>query len=182
MKTKINALIVVEGKTDIDFLSSFIDASFYNVIGSAVNKEDFDFINEALKTKNVIVLTDPDFPGIQIRNKIKEKCPGVLETFVRKEVSIKNGKVGVAESTKKEVLTALKNVKNLNKKELVKSDLTYIDLLELKLVGSNSKEKRNFIINYYHIGYSNGKNLLKKLQLIGINKKDLVKVLKDVKY
>ena len=181
MKTKIDALIVVEGKTDIDFLSSFIDSKFYKVNGSAVNKEDFDFINEVLKSTDVIVLTDPDYIGIQIRNKIKEHCPGVLDAFVRKEVSIKKGKVGVAESNKNEVILALKNVKNFNKKENLSSNLTYFDLLDLNLIGLKSTKNRNLITNYYHIGYSNGKNLLKKLQLIGINKEDLLKVLKNDK-
>jgi 5S rRNA maturation endonuclease (ribonuclease M5) len=41
---RIEDLIVVEGKTDIDFLSSFIDADFYSVNGSAVNEKDIDFL------------------------------------------------------------------------------------------------------------------------------------------
>jgi 5S rRNA maturation endonuclease (ribonuclease M5) len=36
MKNKINELIVVEGKSDITFLSSFLSADFYQVHGSAV--------------------------------------------------------------------------------------------------------------------------------------------------
>ena len=42
-------LIVVEGKTDIAFLSSFIDADFYSVNGSAVSEKDIQFIKEYIK-------------------------------------------------------------------------------------------------------------------------------------
>ena len=44
-----NTLIVVEGKTDIAYLSSFINADFYSVNGSAVSESDVDFIKEYLK-------------------------------------------------------------------------------------------------------------------------------------
>ena len=70
---KIKELIVVEGKSDIDFLSSFLDADFYQVHGSAVNNEDIDFLSKANDSRGIIILTDPDFPGMQIRNKIKDK-------------------------------------------------------------------------------------------------------------
>lgn len=55
----------------------------------------------------IIILTDPDFPGMQIRNKILKEIPNAKQAFVRKEVSIKHHKVGVAESTKEEVNNAL---------------------------------------------------------------------------
>ena len=48
-------LIVVEGKTDIAFLSSFIDADFYSVNGSAVSEKDIQFIKEYIKKGEVIV-------------------------------------------------------------------------------------------------------------------------------
>lgn len=182
MKTKINSLIVVEGKTDIDFLSSFIDADFYSVNGSAVEEKDYEFINKYLSCGNVIVLTDPDFPGIQIRNKIKEKCPKVQDAFVRKEVSIKKNKVGVAESTKDEILNALKNARNFEAKSDNKNDITVVDLYELGLTGSkNSFEKRKYLSEYFKIGFNNSKSFLKRINMLKISKKELEEVLKNAK-
>lgn len=174
MKNKYNFLIVVEGKTDIDFLSSFIDADFYSVNGSAVSEQDFDFINKCLEVEDVVILTDPDYPGIYIRNKINENCKGVKNAFVRKEVSIKKGKVGVAESTKEEVLDALNNVQGFNSNK--KGNLIISDLYELGLLGGeDSFKKRKYISEKYHLGYVNGKNLLKRLNILGINKEELIK-------
>ena len=62
MNDKIKELIVVEGKTDIDFLSSFLNADFYQVGGSAIDKDDIDFLKKANAERGIIVLTDPDYP------------------------------------------------------------------------------------------------------------------------
>ena len=59
-KTVINALIVVEGTTDVSLLTSFLDAEIVTTNGSDVPRETIDYILEASKRKDVIVLTDPD--------------------------------------------------------------------------------------------------------------------------
>ena len=174
---RIEDLIVVEGKTDIDFLSSFIDADFYSVNGSAVNEKDLNFLKNVAKQRGIIVLTDPDFPGEKIRNYLNENIPNLKNAYVKKENSIKNHKVGVAESTKDEVLNALKNVVIYNK-EKKNNYLTYIDLYELELVGAkNSKKLRKIVDDYYHTGKSNGKALLKKLNYLSVKKEELEKLL-----
>ncbi len=177
MKTKIEDLIVVEGKTDIDFLSSFLDADFYSVNGSAVNEKDIKFLKEVAKTRDIIVLTDPDFPGEKIRNYLNDNLERVKNAYVAKEKSIKKNKVGVAESTQEEVLSALKNyvIYNKEKKEY---NLTNYDLYELGLIGSeNSRNLRKIVDEKYHTGKSNGKALLKKLNYLNIKREDLEKLL-----
>lgn len=178
---KIDALIVVEGKTDIDFLSSFINSNFYLVNGSAVNKKDYDFINEYLKlNKDVIILTDPDYPGMRIRNLINEHCPNCKNAYIRKEVSIKHHKVGVAESTKEEIINALKHTIKFNDKSYNESNLKETDLIELGLSGlDDSSLKRDIIIKKYHLGYSNFKSMYKKLKMLNITKEELMEVLKN---
>lgn len=183
MKTIINALIVVEGKTDIDFLSSFIEASFYSVNGSSVSQENYDFINEYLKKGEVIVLTDPDFPGKQIRTKIKEHCNGVSEAFIKKETSIKNNKVGVAEGNKEEILESLKNRLKYRDFDVSRNDnkISLQDLYNLNLVGENSKELRSKICDKYHLGHNNTKQFLKKLNLLNISLEEIKEVIKNAK-
>ena len=172
MKVKIDGLIIVEGKTDIFFLSSFLDADFYSVNGSAVNQNDFDFIKKYKENGVCIVLTDPDFPGKKIRQAINREVPGVLNAYVKKECSIKKNKVGVAESTKEEVINALKNVICFNRNK-IETNLTVNDLLDLGLIGPGSTFKRNLLCEKMHIGHSNAKQLLKKLKMLGFIKEDI---------
>ena len=178
---KIKELIVVEGKSDIDFLSSFLNADFYQVHGSAVNNDDIEFLTKAEKSRGIIILTDPDFPGLQIRHKIKEKIPTAKEAFVRKEVSIKHHKVGVAESTKEEVINALEHVSSPLKKDN-QTLLSNSDLIELGLNGGeNSSILRQKLCERLYIGFSNSKNLLLKLNSIDISKDELKKIVEELK-
>lgn len=117
MKKKIDAVIVVEGKSDVDFLSSFLEADFVITNGSEIADETLRYLKQISQTRDIIVLTDPDFPGLQIRSRIEEQVPHVYHAYVRKEVSIRHHKVGVAESTKEEVLSALENVMLKSKKK-----------------------------------------------------------------
>lgn len=179
-KLHLNELIVVEGKTDIDFLSSFLDADFYSVNGSAISSKDISFLKKIEKQRPIIILTDPDFPGKKIREILNSNLSNVYNAYVRKQYSIKNHKVGVAESTMKEVLLALSNLKKFT--DNCKSDLVMGDLYELNLNGAkNSKYLREKICNYMQIEYLNAKQLLKKLRMLGLNKIDLMEIIKNAK-
>lgn len=180
MKNKVEGLIIVEGQSDIDFLASFIDGEFYKVNGSAINDGDIKYLLKRAVNTKLIILTDPDFPGIQIRNKINEKIPGCFNAYVRKEVSIKKHKVGVAESTKEEVLKGLENCKTFNK-SFKKGSLVMGDLYKLGLVGNeNSKLLRLKVCDLLGIGFSNGKVLLNKINSLCIKLEELKEVIKDV--
>ena len=172
----INGAIVVEGKSDVAFLSSFINAEFITTNGSEISKDTIEYIKKVAQTKKVYVLTDPDYPGQRIRKVLDENIPNLNHCFVRKECSIKNGKVGVAESTKEEIENALKNA--VATKCEYKENIKMSDLINLGLSGSiDSLEKRNKIAEQLHIGHCNAKTFLKRLNYCDINIDDLKKLL-----
>ena len=176
MKYKCSAVIVVEGKSDVSFLETFIDADFVITNGSEISKETISYLKALKEKREIIVLTDPDFPGLQIRNKIEENIKGVLHAYVRKEVSIRRHKVGVAESTKEEVILALQNAFKLEGNQ-TKSDLNKQDLYDLGLIGQEDSEKlRKEAASYFKLGFvSNAKAFYKHLLALGITKKELRK-------
>lgn len=170
-KTVINALIVVEGTTDVSLLTSFLDTEIVTTNGSDVPRETIDYILEASKRKDVIVLTDPDYPGKRIRDVLDQHIPNLKHAYIPKEKAIKHHKVGVAESDKQTILDALSHITIT--KSPTPGNLTYSDLLELKLVGENSKVNKENVEAHFHLGYGNGKTLLKRLNAMNINKKQL---------
>lgn len=177
MKTSINALIVVEGKTDIDYLQTFIDAKFYKVNGSAVSNKDIDFLKSAKNNADIVILTDPDFPGMKIREYINSHISGLKNAYVRKEFSIKNHKVGVAESTKEEILYALKNCVTFDKNVYVKR-VNENDLFDLGLLGKqNSANLRKKVSESLHLGFGNAKSFLKKVNMINISKEQIKEII-----
>ena len=79
------------------FLKSFLDADIVITNGSEVSHETLEFIKEANKRQGVIILTDPDYPGLQIRNKINSYTTGCKNAFVEKSKAIKGKKVGIVD-------------------------------------------------------------------------------------
>ena len=173
----IKEVIVVEGKSDKQFLETFIKADFLICNGSAIDGFDKDYLITLANTRGVIILTDPDYPGQKIRNEISSYLPVCKHAFVRKEYSIKHHKVGVAEASKEEVLRALENVVTFDSYN--KGSLTETDLFLLNISGLNSSKNKQKVIEYYHLGVCNSKTLLKRLNLLGVNKEDLEKIIND---
>ena len=168
MKTIINGIIVVEGKTDVSFLSEFIDAEFVTTNGSEIPLDTIEYLKKAQEKRDIFVLTDPDSPGKRIRDILDQHIPNLKHCFVSKECSIKRNKVGVAESTKEEVLKAIKSYIQTNKQK--KGNITNSDLVKLGLVGSvNSVEKREKVIKHYHIGHCNAKTFLKRINYMNLD-------------
>ena len=173
---KIKELIVVEGKTDLIFLKSFLDADIVITNGSEVSHETLEFIKEVNKRQGVIILTDPDYPGLRIRNIISEYIGNCKHAYIEKRKAIKGKKVGVAETSKEDIIEALNNIvtySNGNGKNIKE-----VDLYELGLFGKeDSKEKRNKVCDYYHLGWCNAKTFLKRVNMFGLNVNDIKEVI-----
>lgn len=175
-KVQLPIVLVVEGTSDKAFLSNFIDCEFVLTGGSAISRETIDYLKEIGKQKQIVVLTDPDYPGQQIRSRIIEEVPEASHAFVRKEKSIKHGKVGVAESEKEEVLLALSHIVPGVCPDL--GNLTISDLFDLGLSGyPDSVIKRKKVSDSLHVGEGNAKTFLKRINALGIKKERLKEII-----
>lgn len=176
MKTKINGVLVVEGKTDVAFLSEFIDAEFVTTNGSEISEKTIEYLKKCAEKRDIFVLTDPDSPGKRIRDVLDLKIPNLKHCFVSKEKSIKHHKVGVAESTKDEVLNALKNYITTLEKPV--GNVKASDLATLGLIGDeNSEMLRQKIIEKFHLGHCNAKTFIKRINNCGITLDEIKKAL-----
>lgn len=174
MKKVINGIVVVEGKSDVALLSNYIDVEFVITNGSEISKSTIDYLKLKSSTTKIYVLTDPDSPGKRIRDILDQNIDGLIHCFIKKESSIKHGKVGVAEGDIKEILESLSVGITSNKNSLGK--LTMDDLYELGYVGhENSTLRRKRLSSELHLGFCNGKTLLKRLNYLGISKDELMK-------
>lgn len=170
MKKIINGIVVVEGKSDVEFLSTYIDSEFVITNGSALSKETIDYLKN--NKRDIYVLTDPDFPGKKIRDELSKHIPNLKHVFIKKETSIKNGKVGVAEGDINEILEAFRNAYVEHKQ--IKGSLNMSDLYELGLSGSEKSEaQRKQVCDKLNLGHCNAKTLLKRLNNNKISKEEL---------
>lgn len=172
MKEQINGIIVVEGKSDVSFLSSFIDAEFVITNGSEISAKTIEYLKKCSENRDIFVLTDPDYPGKRIRDVLDQNIPNLKHCFVNKENSIKHNKVGVAESTKEEVLKALNNYLKQGKNRT--GDVKADDLYVLGLVGrEDSADKRDKICRKFNLGFCNAKTFLQRINYSGISLEEI---------
>lgn len=170
---KIKEVIVVEGETDRSFLQSFLDADIIITNGSEISEETLLFIEELSKTREILIMTDPDFPGKRIRQIIQNRIKNCKHCHIEKEKAIKGKKVGIAETKKEDILKALENVVTYQEN---RETFTLEDMLELGLIGNeDAAKKRDKICKILHIDKSNGKSLLKKFNMLGLTKEDIKK-------
>lgn len=94
-------VFVVEGKSDVQRLQNYIDADFVICNGSALDEETLKYIKQLSLDREVIVLTDPDYPGEKIRKTISDYVPNVKHAFVNRSLASNGKKLGVAETQKK---------------------------------------------------------------------------------
>lgn len=179
MKAKIDAVIVVEGKSDIQFLESFIDAILVSTNGSDVPRETIEYLLNLSRTKDIIVLTDPDSPGKRIRDILDANIPNLKHAYVEKCKSIKKHKVGVAESSKEHVLESLKHL--IYSKDMKLGNISMEQLYQLGLTGQpNSAELRQKVMKELHLGFGNAKTMLKRINQLNITISELEKTVRNV--
>lgn len=175
---KIKEFIVVEGKDDTTTIKRAVDADTIETNGSAINEETIEKIKRAQETRGVIIFTDPDFPGEKIRKTITEKVPGCKHAFLPKEVAIaKNGKgLGVEHASLEAIRNALRDAQTMS--ETIQEEITQEDLIMAGLVGGpGSKERRIMLGKLLKIGYTNGKQLYKRLMMFQISRQEFAEAL-----
>jgi ribonuclease M5 len=181
MKNRLDALVVVEGITDVQFLSTFIEAEFVTTNGSDVPQATIDYLKaQHQKNKTIIVLTDPDSPGKRIRDVLDQHIPHLEHVYVEKNKAIKNKKVGIAQTNKETILEAIKHrIIHDQPPQTIDKQLTQIDLMQLGLIGGEgSLSVRNFLSVKLHLGYVNAKTLLKRVNALSIDLDTIKETLK----
>lgn len=172
---KIQEVIVVEGKHDSQRLKQFFACETIETGGSSIGDVVIEKIQRAAQTKGVIIFTDPDTPGNQIRHIINQKVPGCKHAFVDKHNSRTDKKVGIEHADKEVLWQALQNLVTI--KDVKQGSLTMHDLFDLGLTGGkDSAALRQKVGEHYHLGDGNAKTMLARLNSLNISYEELHEV------
>lgn len=150
---KINEAVIVEGRYDKIKLSNILDTLIVETNGFGIykDKEKLSFIKRLAEERGIIVLTDSDHSGFQIRNYISSGIPKdrIKHIYIpdiygkekRKAAPSKEGKLGVegmdAELLKKLLEQAQVKVENSENP----NPITSYDLFELGFSGTPNAKK-----------------------------------------
>ena len=181
-KIKIQEVIVVEGKDDTANLKRFYEVDTYETRGSAIDEDDLERIERLHDLRGVIVFTDPDYNGERIRKIIMQAIPTVKHAFLQRDEATPKSKtkgrsLGVEHASFEDLEKALSSVRGYydddNQFDITKSDLMRLGLL----MGGDSRKRREYLGEHLCIGYCNGKQLLKRLELFGISLAEVEEVM-----
>lgn len=174
---KIKEVIVVEGKNDTLRLKQFFDCDTIETHGTCLSQFTISLIAKIQRKRGVIVLTDPDSPGNQIRNQLDAHISNLKHAFIPQEEARGKNKIGVEHASFKTLQTALENIVTFGD---VKGNIQVSDLVELGLSGAtNSEQKRYELARFFHLGKANSKTLVNRLNMMGLTREDIIEVVHD---
>ena len=149
-KLKIDDIVIVEGKDDVTKLNQVIDATIIPLHGSVgLSREKIEIIKQLSEKNNIILLTDPDFTGKRIRDKINSSVKSnIFNLYVPRSIATKKENVGVENVDKEELyrifLEYLENKEETIKKSTYK--YTIKDLIEHNLTGTLDSKLRREVL------------------------------------
>lgn len=183
-KIPIQEVLVVEGKDDTANLKRFYEVDTYETRGSAISDDDLERIEKLHDLRGVIVFTDPDYNGERIRKMIMQAIPTVKHAFLQRDEArpqskTKGRSLGIEHASFEDLEKALAGVRGYyddeNDFDITKSDLIRLGLL----MGGDSRKRREYLGERLRIGYCNGKQLLKRLELFGIGLTEVEEVMES---
>lgn len=180
-KIKIEEIIVVEGRDDTAAIKRAVTAQTIETHGFGMNEEMWKRIDRAYKSCGVVLFTDPDRAGENIRRKIKERYPLCKEAFLPRREAVKKGNLGIENATPEAIVEALLKTRSIKSAGLPDEDaeekgerlftVRDMDLNGLSS-GKGSRKKREKIGEMLGIGYGNAKTFLSKLNGYGVTREE----------
>ncbi|MBN2899351.1 MAG: ribonuclease M5 [Clostridia bacterium] len=165
----IKEVIVVEGRDDETAVKQAVSAEIIITHGFGIREKTFKQIEEASKRCGVIIFTDPDYAGEQIRQRIAKRIKGCKHAFLPREEALKGDDIGIENATPDSIIAALSKVHTVV--DVKRSEFSMADLVKDDLSGSSEAlRRRDALGKLLGIGYGNGKQLVNRLNHYGITR------------
>lgn len=178
---KIKETIIVEGRDDTAAIKRSVDALTIETHGYGIREATWELIANAGKTTGIIVFTDPDHAGEQIRRKILERFPRAKEAFLEKTEAEKNGDIGIENADPESIRRALEKARAA---EAPEGELySREDMFRWGLTGKkDSAKRRTELGKILGVGFANSKTFLRRLNSFGITREEMEKALQEIQW
>ncbi|AFQ42146.1 ribonuclease M5 [Desulfosporosinus meridiei] len=177
----IKELIVVEGKNDAHAVRLALgEVDIIWTDGYGLTRKKLEYIAEMANRQGVIVFTDPDTVGEQIRNRIRRHVPKAKHVYLTRKVATKQGDIGVENAALEEIRRAFAQIRQ---EQFEIGQFSIDDLILVGLAGTgHAKEYRFELGRKLGIGDCNAKQFLHRLNRFGISRQEFFQVLKEVQH
>lgn len=159
-------------------MKAALDAEVIATNGFMIKKELLDTLKQLQERRGLIILTDPDYAGEQIRRKISKEIHGCKHAFLPQDKAMKKNDIGVENANREDIIEAINKARPVEEKRV---DLFTEDhMLKHGLSGGKgSREKRDILGHILGIGYGNSKQFLNRLNSFKISKVEFHKALES---
>ncbi|MBQ6655549.1 MAG: ribonuclease M5 [Erysipelotrichaceae bacterium] len=160
---RIEQLLVVEGKHDEARLKKLFDCDVLCTNGLGFDNDILEIVRQASEGRGAIILTDPDHPGVRIRDALREAAPQAQHAFIEKNDAIGRRNVGVEYAREEAIRDALENLVSFGENRET------VSLRQYESLGlSGDSRKREYVTSQLHLGKCNNKRLRRYLNMLGI--------------
>ena len=151
---------MVEGRDDTAAVKRAVCAETIETHGFGISAETWKLIEKAHEERGIIILTDPDHAGEEIRKRLAEKFPDAKQAYISREKAVKKARAQA---------------------ETAEKIFTMEDLMKAGLSGRPaSKEKRQKAGEILGIGYGSSSRFLGKLNGYGITREEFDAALEKI--
>ena len=169
MTDRISEIIVVEGRDDTNSIRRAVEADTIETHGFGISGKTWQLLEEAHKVRGLIIFTDPDFAGEQIRRRLTERFPDSKQAHLTQEEARDGEDIGIENAAPEAIREALKRAKA--RTEEAEDRFSMTDLREAGLAGcSGAGRRREEVGAALGIGYGNSAAFLRKLKAFGISR------------
>ena len=171
IKDKISQVIVVEGRDDTTAVQRAVSADTIETHGFGISASTWSLLEKAYEERGLIIFTDPDHAGENIRKRVAGKFPGALHAYLDRKDAKAGSDIGIENAAPPAIREALKKAKATfcDKEDLFDMQ----DLRDTGLTGQpDSAAKRAAAGKILGIGSGNSKAFLRKLNSFQITKED----------
>ncbi|MCL1809865.1 MAG: ribonuclease M5 [Clostridiales bacterium] len=172
MTLEVKEIVIVEGRDDSAAVKRALPVQTIETHGFGIKQETWELVEKAYLQKGIIIFTDPDFSGEQIRRKLTKRFPMAKQAHLARKDAEKNGDVGVENAAPHEIADAIKKARaSFEENEEV---FTHMDIQGFGLAGSGgAAAKRAEVGKLLGIGYGNAGAFLNKLNKYGVTREEL---------
>ena len=171
-KIRIKELLVVEGRDDTLAVKRGVDADTIETHGFGLSDVFWERAETAYKTRGLIVFTDPDHAGEEIRKKVLERFPAAKQAFLDRAQAEKAGDIGIENASPEDIQNALLAARATA--EGACPDIFSEDMLwKAGLTGTEGAAgRRREVGKLLGIGYGNTGTFVRRLNRFGITEEE----------
>lgn len=168
---RIKEIIIVEGRADERAVKTAVDAEVIVTSGYGISSETWDRIQRAQQGPGILVLTDPDHAGEEIRTRISQRFPDARHCFLSREDATAGDDIGVENASTGSIIKALEKARCRQTEQNCRFSAS--DLSAFGLVGSkDAADRRDAMGKALGIGYGNARTFLRRLNNYGVTKEE----------